>query len=79
MESHPAYPNKPEPSNIVGVTAEKRYIGVLTDDKTFTLWNTELMLVKMITVDIKKRNQTNAVKVEAKESTEVTQAEASTK
>ena len=69
LDSHPAYPHASKPSNIIAVTHKNRYLGVLSKDMILTLWNTELMLLKYITIDLKKRKQAETVvKPEQKES-----------
>lgn len=67
LDSHPAYPHSIGSSEIIAVTPQNRYLGVLSKDKTFTLWNTELMLAKLIKVDIKKSKQVEGARTESKE------------
>jgi hypothetical protein len=67
LDSHPAYSHSAKPSNIISVAPESRYLGVLGDDMTFTLWSAELMLVRLISVDLKKQKQTILARVETKE------------
>lgn len=54
-------------SNIVSTSVTGHYLGTMSEDKVFCLWSTELMLLKFISIDLKRAKQPEA-KVVTKES-----------